>query len=391
MWMKKKLVACGFLMQQPMIEFQSMNDYWNFPLEGRLRTLGVQCGALPRLPWEVVCFGVHDPLPGVPLAVRLDASCVQDSKDSRDAVLEAFAKYKTRLTFAEMKKIVNTQCEAVGNSDRWWSLEKTFLDTIAEDLVSTRVRARVLELFPKDCSEHEAKTYKTIVDGLESLGTSLDVQTVGGDLFDDIQAVQSFVENLQKSVAPTEARIKRMNDWFKSVLLAAENLCVANFPGKATKGKPGPEIMICGREAFARKWQAFAAAPESSKAKLTEDMRRFYWLLTPEQKAEVDLNVKKTVKLARANSLNTKAIMDACDGPAAKSAKKGDIVPAGVATSTSSGSSDFWAGGAAAGASASAGASSATGSATKGIAAKMAQKAALVALLAKTKASSKGK
>ena len=39
------------------VEFTSLDDYWGFTVEGRLRSLAVHLNMLPRLPWETLMFG----------------------------------------------------------------------------------------------------------------------------------------------------------------------------------------------------------------------------------------------------------------------------------------------------------------------------------------------
>merc|ERR1712217_609738 len=140
--MKKHVVPVTFLVELTPVNFASLNDYWNWPLEARLRSLAVQLGHVKRLPWEVLVFG-DGPIPGLPLAVRMDPKTVEDDSNSRDAVLEAFAKYKTDLTFAEMRNIYNKHCGDVVTHDRFFKLAETWLMTIAEPLVGQRVRDKI--------------------------------------------------------------------------------------------------------------------------------------------------------------------------------------------------------------------------------------------------------
>lgn len=126
LWVKKTKVSLSFRSESVVMDFQSLNDYWHFPLESRVRSLGIQSNAVRRLPWEVLAYGATGKIPGLPMAVVVEPGSLQATANSRDAVLKVFAKYQTELTFQEMRNIYGKLCTDVGNHDRFCKLEVNF-------------------------------------------------------------------------------------------------------------------------------------------------------------------------------------------------------------------------------------------------------------------------
>jgi len=322
-WRKKHPVPVVFLCEPTIIDYGSLNDYWNWPLQGRFRSLGVQLGLSKRLPWERAVYG-DGLIPGLPQAVRMDPKVVEDDITSRNSVLEAFAKYKTDLTFAEMRSVYFKQCQDVLNHDRFFKLEEVWLTTIAEPLVEKRVRDKVVDLFPKSAGEAAKKTFAIVLTSLTEIQGSADVKVCNETLAEDIQAVYNIVQNLRDGIPPSETTRKCMSPYFKQILAACENYCVAEVQQRA-KGKLFSQAsLICGREAAAAKFAIMDGAPDNDKAKHTEDLKRFLWLLSNEQQQAVANVVKAAVKKVRARALSLKAIADGdLKEPPNKASKKG--------------------------------------------------------------------
>ena len=168
----------SFLGTHAALELSSLNDFWNFPLEARIRSIAIHGGKLERLPWEAVAYPSGQGIPNYPDAVQIADELLVDARNSRQQVLNIFKDYSAKLNFSEMRKVMGPKWDDIINGaggDKFFRIEQAFLQDIVEPLVENRVRGAALELFPVDASEPD-KTYATCMAGLQNLKTSSDAQ-----------------------------------------------------------------------------------------------------------------------------------------------------------------------------------------------------------------------
>ena len=147
-WTKKTTYETTFLTEPEPLEYQSLNDHWNYPFEARLRTLAVSMGKVVRLPWEVVMFGESAPIPGLPMACRIDDELLVDCNNSRKAILKIFEKFPAE-TFADMRKVVKEHCLHVKEGDKFVECEFSHLENVAEKATEHNIREEIVSFFSR--------------------------------------------------------------------------------------------------------------------------------------------------------------------------------------------------------------------------------------------------
>ena len=61
-------------------DYQSLNDFWHYPVGARVRMLGVHLQKLPRYPWELLIFGQRPVSDALPSATFLSESLLTDAQ-----------------------------------------------------------------------------------------------------------------------------------------------------------------------------------------------------------------------------------------------------------------------------------------------------------------------
>jgi hypothetical protein len=137
----KKASKMEYLGQPMAVQVVSMHDEWSFRLHARLRSLAVSQCQVPRMKWENFLFSESETLEGFPTTVKLDSSLVGDMRNVRTAVAKLLEGYDDTLTFADMRKIVNSQEETLLGLERFFALDLQFLNEHAQPLAEQTVGA----------------------------------------------------------------------------------------------------------------------------------------------------------------------------------------------------------------------------------------------------------
>lgn len=312
-WTKKKNYMVQFLLEDTPMEYTSLTDHWTYPLEARLRTLAVHMCKVERLPWEKVVFGETDPIPGLPMAVRIDDSLLVDCQNARRAMNHIFGRFRAD-TFADMIEIVRNHCGHVKDDyDKYVKIECKYLTNVIEKATATRARDEVISLFPTPESDPmgdpvnepmEGKIVAT-VKAIKDLWKSPRVNACSVTLADDIGTVHTLVSNISKGAQCATIDTARMGEWHAKVMSQAEVFC-----SHASVDSDGQPIVLYGRKALAQKWAEYGAKTGRDKQEVTKCLRTFQWMLTPDQKLEVQKVVNLTIQNERARFFTKTAIGD---------------------------------------------------------------------------------
>ena len=90
LWRKKSKELCSYLSVQCEVDYVSLNDFWAFPMEARIRSLGVSSNKVWRTPWEQVLYGAQEPLPGFANHVVIEEQILVDCANTRRAIEDVF-------------------------------------------------------------------------------------------------------------------------------------------------------------------------------------------------------------------------------------------------------------------------------------------------------------
>ena len=118
-------------MEDTPTEYVSLNEFWNFELERRMRTIAVHTVAVSRTPWEMLHFGdvgVHASLLD---AVRIDKELLIDCDNSRNVILGAWSKLAKASAIKDMK-LVARSCGNVLKNDRFVALERNYIEHVID-------------------------------------------------------------------------------------------------------------------------------------------------------------------------------------------------------------------------------------------------------------------
>ena len=96
-WTKKRFHDVPYMCEMVSVPMNTLDDHWEYPLQGRLRTLAASQNMISRYPWEIVMFEDRKPIPGLPEAIRIDWEELVDAENSRKAVLQIFKKFPARI------------------------------------------------------------------------------------------------------------------------------------------------------------------------------------------------------------------------------------------------------------------------------------------------------
>ena len=171
------------------------------------------------------------------------------------------------------------------------------------------------------------------------------------NLAEDLDTVYKLVYNISLTTSPSEINVSRMSAWYVTIMAAADIFCVHKSMQKAAQGKACKEIVLHGREALAQVWNDHVVTKQGAKIEEhLKFLRTFQWMLTVEQRSDVQKCVNSLVANAKAKCLGVVSIADGCvdedAGSGAKSAgsssssvgsgAKAPVITIGDAASSSS-------------------------------------------------------
>jgi hypothetical protein len=304
-------------------QITSINDEWQWRLEGEAKTMAVSQNLVPRMPWERLCFGM-EPLPGVSQIVSPPDTLLRDNRNARDACLALFDGSGRIPTFLEMKEKITTHAKDLRTTNRSFGQEIAFLLTVAEPLVDQKVRDQIVALFPGPDQSRVAlaDAYK----GVEDIKRSELVMCSDPSLQKEVEAVALFLNQLLENRCPAAALAPATSKFFSSIRELAEGFLTTSSVTKV--GMFTRAVAVNGKQAMELLYQDFDSKGGDVATEHLLQLKTYLWMLSEEQRQKVNAKVSESIVQARNQLLPPKAIT----GPSA---------PSGSSSSTdvSSGSS----------------------------------------------------
>jgi hypothetical protein len=255
-------------------------------------------------------------------------------RNVRTAVSKLLESYDDTLTFADMRKVVNSQEETLLGLDRFFALDLQFLNEHAQPLAEQTVRAQLIKSLPSHDNFESFAISKSIED-IDKCKSQMVVGCCGVVLIKDIGTVQQLMQNLKDGRPPSDQSVVRMSPFFRQILSRCEHFVFASTPAKDNKNFFAVPKLISGKEALAVLWASLEAKPPQDRTlQDVEQFRRFAWLLDSEKQKIVNDIVAQGVR----NYQQSMALgMAICD-KGASSAGACDAKGSGSSSSSSSSS-----------------------------------------------------
>ena len=216
---EKKDCTLAFLTADIELCISSIHEDWDLRLQARLKTIAVSVNALPRLPWERICFGDDAPLPGVTETVKVPDGLLAAAINAREAANSVLHEWRL---FAAMRDVLRQTdtTQALLEVERAFVLEIHFLLVVAEPMCESHVRREVLAAFP---TEDKAVTIDACIDLVRKVKHSTMVLACKPALHKEIESVLSFLANLLDFVPPIMSKFAAISSFFAKVLSQAEH------------------------------------------------------------------------------------------------------------------------------------------------------------------------
>ena len=309
----------------------SVTDDWEFALQAMAKTIAVSQSTLPRLPWEVACFGSKDKLPGVAETVTVPPSLVKKNFLARSATLKLFSGVDVdTLTFAQMKSEVGRRRGELCFLDRSFVQEMEFLFGHAEKCVEEKVHAMLLEAMP---SESPAYTVAETTKAIGLIRQPHMVMASRAAVMSEIEGILGFLSALEEGRPPAFASLGSMSSFFRSIVRRAEFFITTSRKKVGSKTLFPAQETVYGRDALELILNDFLDGEGDEVRDRSKVLTAFRWLLTQEECESVEVRMRAVIRSRRA-SITNQALGDKAPASASSSSVGGQIVPQGVDLST---------------------------------------------------------
>ena len=308
-----------------------VTDDWELALQAMAKTIAVSQSTLPRLPWEVACFGSKDKLPGVAETVTVPPSLVKKNFLARSATLKLFSGVDVdTLTFAQMKSEVGRRRGELCFLDRSFVQEMEFLFGHAEKCVEEKVHAMLLEAMP---SESPAYTVAETTKAIGLIRQSHMVMASRAAVMSEIEGILGFLSALEEGRPPALASLGSMSSFFRSIVRRAEFFITTSRKKVGSKTLFLAQETVYGRDALELILNDFLDGEGDEVRDRSKVLTAFRWLLTQEECESVEVRMRAVIRSRRA-SITNQALGDKAPASASSSSVGGQIVPQGEDLST---------------------------------------------------------
>ena len=316
----RKLVAIGFRMykprqlnfnflQQPVTcDVPSLHDEWSFGLMALAKTLAVLQNKLPRLPWEVVCFG-QGAIPGVSSVVKAPEAMLKSNLATRNMTIKMFAgMHLGDLTFSRMKSEVSKMRCDLCQVDASFIQEIEFLVNVAEPFVETKVHKDVLACFP---SADKFCTIAETMKNIEKIKQSAMLHASNTTLLRDVEGCLAFISDLHMRYVPASSRFCSIQTAFFAEVLARCELFLHTFDKRAVPDENlSVTVQVHGKKALEIIFKDFVDHDGSGHAETGRLLLAFGWLLTDDQLEKVYSKMKDIILVAEVLGSTRAMVLD---------------------------------------------------------------------------------
>ena len=285
------------------------NDEWAFPLEARLKTLGVSGLQVERTLYERNLYGSEEPIPGVATAITVPDSLLYDIKNARQYLNQQIGdtwqtteqmKETFRACYAEAKKL---------DESIWMDLE--FLENEYDELMERKLKRCVLETLPSTDEPVPRSIAKALV-AARMLSTGDIAVVQKKSLQNCLNGAVRFLEDVSEARGPTMDELSKGGDFLLVFAKRAENLShVIPDAVLVDGGKAAVQKRLYGAEAIRYRYGRCVELVNPDSVDLRE-FRAFRWLLSDDENAQF-LNWERSAvhnAKARMKEAKAKAILD---------------------------------------------------------------------------------
>ena len=249
-----------------------------------VRTHGLNNGQVEMLPWESALFKKGE-IPNAMQTAQIPDSALEPYVDGRDSALSVFS--KKRGTFKDMLDTFNKNKAAILGMDRSMVLEGAFLESHALEFGTEMVHSQALGAFPG-----EGKNVSTVdcVAALVKIQSSILCMTCGPAVVGQVRGVQSMISAVTEGEGISAGEVKTYGTFYKEVAARLGNFC----DDETDFGE-----VLRGRAAVESKIKQFKAIVDGGKAVDLDELkalRRFGWLLNPEETKQADGWIRDATK-----------------------------------------------------------------------------------------------
>lgn len=145
---ERKDVEMNFLGVELKLPVSDPHELWKNVLMARVKTIAVQNGLVPALPWETALAASQGGWKSLSTTVDIAGSVLSDIKIARRAALKMLG--DAPLNFADARGVFHSQSKALLELDGTFRLELTYLNDVVEEKASDILRDQVLHALPAE-------------------------------------------------------------------------------------------------------------------------------------------------------------------------------------------------------------------------------------------------
>jgi hypothetical protein len=275
----KKTSKLGLLGATVELSLSCLDDEWSFRLAGRIKTVAVNVGLVPLLPWETLMLE-NGKLRGVRENCPISEDMLKDITNCREACLNFLG--NGMLSLGDMRRICNHHSKTLLALDRTFALDLQFLNQEAEQVISSSVRQDVLDCLPSQVLRMKPET---TLARLEIIKGGHRTMACGPRLESEVAGIIAIAHSISQGLCPTRAMSNQMSPFYISALKLMENFCElvdVNEDAKVT--------VLVGPKAIVALYNMMNQHDGIDGKTLKDAMvfRTFRWMLSGEQQIVAD-------------------------------------------------------------------------------------------------------
>ena len=233
-----------------MCEIHDLNDEWSNRYMAMIKSVAVNLCLAKRMPWEKLCYGEEDKMPGVPEAVRIPESLLVKVNAARCAMLKLMGPDADSVTVNEMQKMEKTHHDSLLGVDSSWLLEANFLKNEVVPIITKNLQDQILGLFPTG-APGESIDIREAAERISELKRSPSSLALPQTWSSGLTSLSAMVTNLNAGVGPTEKDIKQFDSCRVQVVKRCELWCTHQTTSKnAGVSKYGDSRDLVGKKAL---------------------------------------------------------------------------------------------------------------------------------------------
>ena len=264
-------------------QVQNPNDEWAFPLEARLKTLGVSSCRLQRTLYEKMLYGDEDPIAGVATQIVVPDELLDDMQNARQYICQQLG--DTWQTTEQMKQTFRACFEQAKKLDGSVWMDLSFLENEFDELIERKLKRLMLEVLPL-ASEPPRAIGKACV-AARTLASGDIALAQRKSLQNSLTGACRFLEDVSEGRGPTSEELGKMGDYLLQFSKRSEFCCVVVPDAVMVDGgKAAVQQPLYGADALRYRYDRCAAATGVRESADLREFRSFRWLLSEAEDAQ---------------------------------------------------------------------------------------------------------